>query len=136
MSDPEADTYGEIQIEELNLSADKSAMTRRAFCSSVSEVELGAFQTTLTYQTEPDRVSVVDRPLRSSQIHHGGFGTPTGARLAKRRLCQHCFSEVDRDKNTGKDTRYSSVMGPWQLETSPPRSFPGRFTQAAFQMAR
>ena len=86
----------------------------------MSEVEVGAFQTTLTHQTEPDWVSVVDRPLGSSQIHHGGFGTPNGAKLAKRRLCQHCFSEVDRDNNTEKETRYSSAVGPWQLETSPP----------------
>ncbi len=46
------DNYSEVKIEDLDRSAMKRSMGRRAFRRSVSDAGLGAFRPTLTYKAE------------------------------------------------------------------------------------
>ena len=66
-------TYSEVVIEDLDISAMKRSMGRRAFRRSVSDAALGMFRPVLGYKMARagTTMTVVDRWYSSSQIHHG-----------------------------------------------------------------
>ncbi|KJF18271.1 putative transposase [Acidithrix ferrooxidans] len=122
------DNYSEVKIEDLNIAAMGRSMGRRALRRSVSDAGLGAFKPTLTYKAERAgvKVVVVDRFFPSSQIHHNCTGRLTGAKLAKRLICDTCHVEVDRDENASLNIRDWSVIscGPVGSSALPvPRPF-------------
>ncbi|WP_369076389.1 zinc ribbon domain-containing protein [Ferrimicrobium sp.] len=98
----------------------KRSMGKRAFRRSVSDARLGAFRPTLTYKAERAgvKVVVVDRFFPSSQIHHNCTGRLTGAKLAKKLVCDTCRVEVDRDDNAALNIRDWSATSPGLVEAS------------------
>ena len=65
--------YCEVVIEDLDISAMKRSLGRRAFRRSVSDAALGTFRCVLRYKAERAGTTLVvaDRWYASSQIHHG-----------------------------------------------------------------
>ncbi|WP_298340216.1 IS607 family element RNA-guided endonuclease TnpB [Ferrimicrobium sp.] len=114
------ENYSEVKIEDLNIAAMKRSMGKRAFRRSVSDAGLGAFRPTITYKAERAgvKVVVVDRFFPSSQIHHNCTGRLTGAKLAKKLVCDTCRVEVDRDDNAALNIRDWSATSPGLVETS------------------
>jgi len=100
-------TYGEIVIEDLDLSAMKRSMKRRAFRRAVLDTGLGALRPTVAYKAERAgvRLVVADRWFPSSKLHHGCGGELVGPKLAKILTCEACGAKVDRDENAAKNLR-------------------------------
>ena len=100
-------TYGEVVMEDLDIAAMKRSMGRRAFRRSVSDAGLWAIRPTMAYKAEWERtrLTIADRFLASSKIHHGCGGTLTGPKLAKQLTCEICGETVDRDVNAAKNLR-------------------------------
>jgi putative transposase len=109
-----AGTYGHIVIEDVDVSAMKQGMARRAFRRAVSDAAMGAIRPQLAYKTARYGASltVADRWFASSQIHHGCSqpdGTPCRLigkhRIDKQLVCPQTGELVDRDINAACNLR-------------------------------
>jgi putative transposase len=103
-----ADTYSEVVIEDLDLTAMKKSMGRRAFRRSVSDAALGKIRPQLTYKMawRGRTLTVADRWFASSKIHHGcGCRLIEPVRLAKQLVCADTGELLDRDVNAASNLR-------------------------------
>jgi putative transposase len=109
-----AGSYGHIVIEDLDVSAMKQGMARRAFRRAVSDAAMGAIRPQLAYKSARYGASltVADRWFASSQIHHGCSqpdGTPCRLigkhRIDKLLVCAQTGELVDRDINAARNLR-------------------------------
>lgn len=108
-----ASNYGHIVIEDLDVSAMKRSMGRRAFRRSVSDAGMGLVKPQLAYKTTRTGAVLIlaDRWFPSSQIHHGQTHDSAPCRLkgkghiAKRLVCPVTGEVIDRDRNAACNLR-------------------------------
>jgi len=116
-------TYSEVVIEDLDISAMKRSMGKRAFRRSVSDAALGMFRPVLGYKMARagTTMMVANRWYPSSQIHHGcGCRLIAATKMAKTLLCAITGCVVDRDVNAALNLRdwSESNAGPGPVGSS------------------
>ena len=109
-----AGSCGHIVIEDLNVTAMKRSMGRRAYRRAVSDTAMGLVRSQLAYKTayRGSTLILADRWFASSQIHHGCH-QPSGGpcrlvgtgRIDKFLECPQTGKIVGRDRNAALNLR-------------------------------
>lgn len=109
-----AGTYGQVVIENLDVTAMKRSMGKRAYRRAVSDAAMGSVAPMMAYKTTRfgSTLIVEDRWFASSQIHHGCYLPDSSpcrlegkGRIDKHLVCPQTGEVVDRDRNAALNLR-------------------------------
>ncbi len=109
-----AGTYGQVVIENLDVTAMKRSMGKRAYRRAVSDAAMGSVAPMMAYKTTRfgSTLIVADRWFASSQIHHGCYLPDSSpcrlegkGRIDKHLVCPQTGEVVDRDRNAALNLR-------------------------------